>query len=134
MPKRDDFRPRLAAYVAVCARRNFRPGSHDCALFAAGAVKEMTGQDLARGFRSYRSLKAGRKRLADKGFEDLADFVASKLPEIPPLMAQVGDVAVLEDDNGQTALGIVQGPMIYVLRPSGLGTVPLADAKRAFRV
>ena len=38
-----------------------------------------------------------------------------------------GDLAVVEGDGGR-ALGIVQGTMIYVLRPEGLGLLPIERA------
>ena len=121
----------LIAYAAEAGARPFRPGRHDCALFAAGWVKIATGQDLARGWRStYRSLKRGQRLLEDAGFADHVDCAAAQLPEIAPAFAQVGDLAVLEDD----AFGINAGEMIYCLKPQGLGLVPRGTMRRAFAV
>ncbi|AET73304.1 hypothetical protein EMVG_00018 [Emiliania huxleyi virus PS401] len=132
--RKKTWRPDLAEYVAAAARQPFRPGRHDCALFAAGAVKAMTGADFARGYRStYRSLAKGRQVLQEKGFADHVALAAHHLPEIAPIMAQEGDIAVVAGD-ADSALGVVQGPMIYVLRPGGLGLEPLTAAVRAFRV
>lgn len=130
------WRTALFDYVHDVARRPFQWGEHDCALFAAGAVKAMTGEDFAAGYRGrYKTLRGGLGLLRRKGFVDHADMAASVLEEIHPSRAQVGDVAAIEE-SGHTALGIVQGPRIYVLRPgeAGIGTVGLLDAKRAFRV
>jgi hypothetical protein len=121
----------LIAYAAEAGARPFRPGRHDCALFAAGWVKRATGQDLARGWRSrYRSLKRGQTLLETAGFADHVALAAAQLPEIAPAFAQVGDLAVLEDN----AFGIVAGEMIYCLRPDGLGLVPRLAMRRAFVV
>jgi hypothetical protein len=121
----------LLDYVADAGVRPFRPGRHDCALFAAGWVKLMTGQDLARGRRSrYRSLRGGQKLMEEAGFRDHVDLAAAHLPEIAPAFAQIGDLAVLEDD----AFGIVAGEMIYCLKPQGLGLVPRGEMRRAFAV
>ena len=121
----------LIAYASESGTRPFRPGRHDCALFAAGWVKLATGQDLARGWRSrYRSLKRGQQLLEAAGFTDHVAFAASHLPEIAPAFAQVGDLAVLDDQ----AFGIVAGEMIYCLRPEGLGLVPRSAMRRAFQV
>ena len=121
----------LIAYAAEAGQKPFRPGRHDCALFAAGWVKLVTGWDLARGWRStYRSLKRGQQLLEEAGFADHVAFAASHLPEIPPAFAQVGDLAVLETQ----AFGIVAGEMIYCLRPNGLGLVPRSAMRRAFQV
>lgn len=121
----------LVAYAAEAGRRPFRPGRHDCALFAAGWVKIATGQDHARGWRStYRSLKRGQQMLEEAGFSDHVEFAASHLPEIAPAFAQIGDLAVLDDD----AFGINAGEMIYCLKPEGLGLVPRNAMHRAFAV
>ena len=121
----------LINYAADAGRRAFRPGRHDCALFAAGWVKRVTGQDFARGWRStYRSLKRGQQLLTEAGFADHVAYAATHLPEIPPAFAQVGDLAVL----GDQAFGIVAGEMIYCLRSDGLGLVPRGHMRRAFKV
>jgi len=124
----------LLKYAQDVARREFKPGQHDCALFTAGAVKAMTGVDLARGWRSkYRSLKRGHALLRENGFPDLASLVAEHFQEIPSLSAQVGDIAIIEQD-GEQALGIVQGRYAWVLHVGGLGVVDLTNIARAFRV
>ena len=121
----------LIAYAAEAGQRPFRPGRHDCALFAAGWVKIATGQDYARGWRStYRSLKCGQQLLEEAGFSDHVDFAAAHLPEIAPAFAQVGDLAVLDDQ----AFGITVGEMIYCLKPEGLGLVLRGQMRRAFQV
>ena len=121
----------LIAYAADAGQRPFRPGHHDCALFAAGWVKLVTGRDLARGWRStYRSLRRGQQLLEEAGFADHVALAAAHLPEIAPAFAQVGDLAVLETQ----AFGIVAGEMIYCLRPEGLGLVPRSAMRRAFNV
>ena len=121
----------LIAYAAEAGQKPFRPGRHDCALFAAGWVKLSTGKDHARGWRSsYRSLKRGQQLLEDAGFADHVDFAAAHLPEIAPSFAQVGDLAVLDDQ----AFGITAGEMVYCLKPQGLGLVPRSAMRRAFAV
>ena len=121
----------LIAYAAEAGQRPFRPGRHDCALFAAGWVKLATGRDLARGWRSsYRSLSKGQHMLEDAGYADHVALAAAHLPEVAPAFAQIGDIAVLETQ----AFGIVAGEMIYCLRPEGLGLVPRGQMRRAFQL
>lgn len=142
MTRHTDWRTRLLAYVSDCAARPFAAGRHDCALFAAGAVEAMTGRDLAAEWRGrYRSIGGGLRLLARAGHADQVAFAAHLLPEwldtagAPwPLRAEVGDVAAVEGDGGRPALGIVQGPGIYVLQEGGLATLPLILAQRAFRL
>lgn len=133
MKRLSDWRPRLVAYMNTAARKPFRPGRHDCALFAAGAVEAMTGVDLARGWRGYSSLKSGAKKLAERGYDDHIALAEAHFDEVPTLFAQVGDIAVVDGDT-EDAFGVVQGDQIYVLRRTGLGLMPLTAAKRVFRV
>ena len=135
--RRPDWRARLAAYMAQVAVTAFRPGRHDCALFAAGAIEAMTGVDIAAPWRgSYRSLAAGRKALADAGFASHVDVVARLFPETGPALAHVGDLAVLPSDvpDEPGALGVVQGAGVYALRPSGLVLLDRLTIERAFCV
>ena len=134
MTRLPDWKPRLIAYLATVARRPYRPGRHDCALFVAGGVAAMTGIDLAAEWRGYASLREGRARLAEAGIEDLAGLAARHFAEVPGLFAQEGDVAVLSDRRGQQALGLVQGPCVYGVGRSGLALAPLTAVERAFRV
>ncbi len=121
----------LFDYLLAANQQSFRPGQHDCALFAAGWVREVTGQDLARGYRSkYRSLKRGGQVLAEAGFESHVAMAAAHLPEIAPAFAMPGDVVVVADD----AFGILIGDRVAVLSPGGVGYVSRLDVHRAFAV
>ena len=136
-PRLPDWRPRLVSYIGGVVRTGFRPGSHDCALFAAGAVQAMTGTDLAERWRGkYITLGAGRAMLRAQGFADHLEVAASLFPEIPPALAGVGDLAVVASDvpGDPGALGVVQGGAVYVLSPSGLSLVNRLNIERAFRI
>ena len=135
LKRHPQWRPNLCAYLASVSRQKFRPGSHDCALFAAGAVKAMTGVDLAAAYAGrYRTVAEGMEMLRAEGVADLAGLVVRHFEEIPPLMAGVGDLALVEGEGGEDALGVVQGPSIYVLQRDGLGRVSLEAGLKGFRV
>lgn len=132
--KQPNWQASLTDYAASVAAMPFDPATHHCAFFAAGAVRAMTGVDLAAKWRGRtKTVAAGLRALRRAGFDDHVALVAAHFDEVPPAFAQVGDIAVLATE-GQPALGIVAGPVVYVLHPHGLGTVPLTDAQRAFRV
>lgn len=136
MKRKPNWRTLLAAYVEQVAHKPFAWGEHDCALFAAGAVEAMTGEDIAAGYRGrYKTLAGGRRMLKRKGFDTHADLAASLFEVVHPSSAQVGDLAAIEVEGGM-ALGVVQGERIYVIGPdeSRIGTVALSQAARAFRV
>ncbi|GAB5431083.1 MAG: hypothetical protein EpisKO_04530 [Epibacterium sp.] len=134
--RRPDWHSRLAAYLARVARLPFRPGSHDCVLFAAGAVEAMTGTDLAAEYRgSYRTLKDGQEVLKARGYADHIALVEDLFESVAPALAQVGDLAVVPGGQGERgALGIFQGSGVYVLDPSGLAVVDRLTAYGAFSV
>lgn len=124
----------LIAHVAASARRPFRYGEHDCALFTLDALAVMTGTDLASPFRGrYTTFRGGIRILRRAGFRDHLDLVGRHLAETSPASAGPGDLVVLEGAEG-SALGVLQGEGIYCLRPSGLAVAPRAAAQRAFEV
>ncbi|WP_370286930.1 DUF6950 family protein [Pseudooceanicola nanhaiensis] len=135
MKRLSDWRSRLAAYIAVSFERPLRPGRFDCALFAAGAIEAMTGEDPAADWRgSYSTIEGGISALRAAGHTDHVAFAAALFDEVPVAHARLGDLAVVPEGD-RAGLGVVQGARVYVLHISGgLGTVPLIAAERAFRV
>ena len=135
MTRYPDWRTRLAAYLQDTARRPFRPGVHDCVLWAAGARAAMTGIDPMADWRGrYSTIEEGLRLALQHGCAEPWLQVVVDLEEVPPAYAQVGDLALLDGEDGVPALGVVQGAAIYVLHPRGTGTVPLTRSRRAWRV
>lgn len=99
-----DWEQRLYQFIEGRRLRPFAWGQHDCALFAADAVQQMTGVDLAADYRGkYRTLKEAR------GLGELADLVdragLSRKPN--PRFAMRGDVVLM--GGPRPALGICLG-------------------------
>lgn len=137
MKRLPDWPARLHAFVDSVKAEPFRWDGHDCAVgWAADAVLAMTGEDPAKDCRGrYQTARGAAKTMKRKGFDNLADLAASKLPEIHVSQAKLGDIAVIpKDDVFGGSLGIVNGETILVIREDGMGVVPLFDASRAFRV
>lgn len=133
MGMRKDWRARLGDYLAGEARRPFEYGKSDCALFAAGALNAMTGSDPSVAYRGrYTSLRGGLRILRKDGFRDHVERAAALLTEVSPRRAKVGDIAVVKTADGPS-LGVVQGGWVVVRTMSGLGFVPIDQAKRVFR-
>ena len=129
------WRTGLMQYLGEVARSPLVFGTHDCALFAAGAVRAMTGTDLAAPYRGqYTTLEGGLRLLQRAGFADHVALARSVLPVISAAEASPGDLAIIPMDP-LPALGVVQGAGIYVLDLTGnLGLLPLTDAVEALRV
>jgi hypothetical protein len=134
-PRRPTWRADLTEYLAEVARRPFRPGAHDCALFAAGAVEAMTGVNPVSEMRgAYRTLDAGRAALQAAGYRDHIAVAEALLPPVAPARASVGDLAAVRASDGAMALGVVQGSAVYVLQLDGLALVSRLKIERAFKV
>lgn len=125
-----DWRSHLDAYLDEKVRVPFEYGTNDCALFAAGAVLAMTGFDPAESFRGrYHTRAQAYRTLMSRGYGKVEEIARSFFREIHPSRAQIGDLAVI-----RSAVGVVGGSMVFVLRENGLGQVPLALATTAFEV
>lgn len=137
--KLSGWRGRLAVVLSTNETKEFSWGENDCFMgIVVPAVEAMIGIDIGAEYRgSYDSEESAITALARFGFADLVDLVASKFPEVPPALAQVGDIAVIPHEGaggfGGT-LGIVTGERIISLVPTGRATVKLMRASRAFRV
>ena len=130
MERPNNWRVLLINHILEAERKPFKYGENDCAIFAADAVKVMTGEDYAAEFRGTYSTAIGAKRkLKAAGFNDLAHLASNKFEEVPPLTATIGDLAIVEGDSGP-ALGVVLGADIA----TASGRVPLIEIKKAYRV
>jgi len=111
----------------------FRPGRVDCANYAHGWYKLVTGQDIrARLGITYSTLEEGKAALRAKGYPDLAALAASHMPEIPPADAALGDIATVREGD-EIILGIMGGPQVHLLTLNGPSVLSRCKAERVFR-
>ena len=138
-----DWPARLHAAVEAAQVRAFAWGSADCCLTACDCVLAMTGVDPAAWFRGRYTTASGARRslkaFAGAGLESTVERITRELamPEVPPLMAQRGDVVLIEANEcppEHLALAVCLGPCIAAQGPECLSMVPLARALRAWRV
>lgn len=132
-----DWRGRLRDALAHAGAQPFAWGSHDCLTGLVGpAVLAMTDTDCTFAWRGrYTTILGAARVMNSDGFADLADLIGSVLPEIHPSQAGSGDVAAIPThDAFGFALGIVTGPTVAVLSPTGLAAMPRAAMTRAFKV
>lgn len=131
---------------AIAARRDtpFAWGSQDCALFACDVAKAVCGVDFAAPLRGRYSTGIGAARVLKSfagsdakecGLEAAVEKIAAghDRPEVAPLMAQRGDLVLLDTLAGP-ALGICIGEHVATAGPEGVALLPLADVTRAWRV
>lgn len=138
LKRRTDWRRRFSDEIDRIRLTPFSWGAHDCGPGLVGnVVLAITGNDVAAVYRNrYSSMTGALRVMRNDGFSNLADLVASFLPEHDHISrAQVGDIAAVPMNSSfGFALGVVNGERIFVLMPDGIGTVDLLDATRAFKV
>lgn len=134
MSRLPDWPKRLHAYIVETRALPFEWGTHDCALFAAGAVEAVTGEDPAAKWRGQYTTEAeGMALIRAAGFADHIAAARHERHSCPVLKAQKGDLAILDSPDGQ-ALGVVVGGVIAVLTPRGMGSVLLETAAETLMV
>lgn len=117
---------RLIEYVDAHAAQPFEWGAFDCACFAAGWVREATGEDALDGIDWHDEVSALRL-MRDGG--GLPVLVTTRLgAAIPAALAQRGDV-VLTSVNGRDALGVCLGEVFAM--PAASGGVALVGMDHA---
>jgi hypothetical protein len=137
----DGWPERLAEFLDRRQLMPFSWGLHDCALFAADAVKEITGVDVAEDLRgTYNSAEQALRILKAKG--GLRGIVSGRLPlYLSPLQAHRGDVVCVlmpdpdPEQPGREILGIVAGNGFWAA--PGERRVeyrPMAEVRDAFAV
>jgi hypothetical protein len=122
------------------AHEEFAWGKNDCALFAADGIEAITGVDVARDFRGYNdepSAWASIKSVCNGStVDDAIVFIATKfdLCELEhPLMAQRGDLVVIEQESRRiAALVHLNGRHVVAVGEGGLRRYPITEVKRAW--
>jgi len=117
--------------------RAYEWGVHDCVTFAADCVEAMTGSDPIADLRGHwRGPVSARRIMTEEGADTLGDLAAQRLPEIAPSLAQRGDIVLCkgDGDSDEEFLAVCQGHTAVGPAANGLIHVPMAQAKRAYRV
>jgi hypothetical protein len=133
----------LDTFLRENANAKFEWGALDCSLFAADAIKAMTGVDIAEDFRDKYHDEASAFALiktitGGTTVTDAAAYCANKhgLTEWKyPLQAQRGDLVVV-DNAGNLIAGIVDltGKYVAALGESGIIRISTTHIKRAWHV
>ena len=123
-------------FALLCIERQRRPfewGAHDCCLWAADAVRAVTGQDFAEGLRgTYATAAEAARMLAQAG--GVRALATHALGEpVGPLMAAVGDVVLFEQD-GRELLAVCNGGTALAVAGQGLEPLPMSAALAVWKV
>ena len=143
MKRYDDWPKRLDTFFRQRMNQPFEWGAQDCGLFAADAILEMTGEDLAAGLRgrystAQEAIDLIAAETAGGGLAELAEMLTERagLVKVSVLAARRGDLILLDMD-GKPALGILSLDGIHATMPGEHGLLnvyPVSETTAAWRV
>jgi hypothetical protein len=123
---------------------SFSWGKNDCCTFAADAIKAFTGTDIAADFRGKyndqpTALAAIHNITGGRTVADAAVWAAKKhgLEErTHPLMAQRGDLVLIQNGDGNLIAGIVHlnGRHVVSVGEDGMKRFSIRAVKRAWKI
>lgn len=129
-----DWEDRLSAWLSECAGASFEWGTLDCLMFAAGAVKAVTGHDPAKGHRGkYNSLDGSVRYLKKLGADSPSEYLDKTFPPVPKAFARRGDL-VLAEGNVGVCVGGVSLFIGYENEEPGLIRIPFAEWQAAWAI
>lgn len=133
-----DWLQRLNALCVARLDVPFAWEANDCGSFAADAVRAQHGCDTLAAMRMPRpTARAARRALGRSGGAH-AVMAAAGLPQVPPPLAQRGDLVLLHQPahgrRRRLLLGVCMGAWAVAPGCHGLATVPMARAVAAWRV
>ena len=134
MTRFEDWPQRLDAAIRAAKGRPFSWGDHDCTLFAANVVRELTGEDPAAMYRgTYSNKEEADTAIVEAG--SLETLVIAALGEpISPKLAQRGDVVMIETEEDGEALGICLDHRAAFAAPVGVTLLKMSRCSKAWRV
>ena len=94
-----DWEERLNAVVAKHQAVPGEWGKSDCWTLTMDAIRAVRGKGVLTKLAKYKSEAAGYRVFAKAGFKTVEEALASVLEPVPVLMAQRGDVGVIERDG-----------------------------------
>lgn len=107
-------------------------GVSDCYLIADDTVEAISGERMFPGV-VYSSEIGAAKALRAHGFDNVEQAFASKFEEIPPSLAQRGDIGVV-DDNGSICGGVFTALGFMTRSDTVPIFLPVSRVKTAFKV
>ncbi len=132
-----DWQSRLNKMIQEARDEEYKIGKHDCALFAAKVIKEITGRDFLSGLEGkYNSRFSSLRFIKEVAGAGLKEAVSRFLEQetIPVSYATQGDLMLLVDFTEMEHLGICIGRRTAFLTDAGLCFFETLDCEWAWRV
>lgn len=134
MTRLEDWQERFHDVVERHSRLPFSWHESNCVYFVADVVEAITGEDPCAAERGCVDEQDFRRRLVAAGVRGVDEGMAARFPEIPPALAQRGDIGVVMVDG--EACGVVVAGQ-HVLGKDRAGQMmpwPRSLMIRAFKV
>jgi hypothetical protein len=133
MTRLPDWQTRFALLCIERRARAFAWGQHDCCLWAADAVRSLTGQDFAADLRGTYATAAEASRVLKKlgGVRGIA--TAALGASVAPAFAAVGDIVLMQQD-GRELLAACNGLEALCAGDAGLAPASMQQALAAWKV
>lgn len=129
-----DWEKRLKAAIEKHMALPSAYGVSDCYLIADDAVEAVTGKTMyGTEARRYKTPAGAGKQLRKRGFETVEDAFRARFAEVPPTLAQRGDIGVVESD-GEICGGVFTALGFAVRDTKRVRFLPASAVKAAFRV
>jgi hypothetical protein len=123
-----DWLERLSLYLEVRRDERFEWGEHDCGLFAAGAVKAITGVDVSEPVGAYADKLGAAEYLREKGYRTLKGAVTKKLGKpVHPSHCQKGDIILRHK-----AVGVCVGRFTWFVGEEPTAILVEEDGEHSF--
>lgn len=142
MKRLPDWESRLYAYLRARKAAAFDPVSSNCAIFVAGLIEAMTGEDPveALGVTLPGSALGAARILAEfGGVRGLAERYFGA-PAVPAALAGRGDILIaagdllIEGSTDRETLGVSDGSQALFVGPRGLERFPLSACSGCWRL
>lgn len=132
--RKTDWESRLGVVVAKHQALPGEWGTSDCYVIPDDAVEALTGERMYPKARNYKTDAGAAKQLRKHGFENVAEAFEAKFPDVPPILAQRGDIGVIERE-GQFCGGVFTA-IGFMTRAHGYPVefLPISAVTRAFKV
>ena len=136
-----DWPERLDAAINEAAGQPFAWGQHDCALAAATAVQAITGVDPMADIRGAYRDALSAMRMAERlsgggGFEAALRAVCDRLglQQIPPTLAQRGDIGLVTGADGRPVTAVWGGSAWLAPGADGMESLSARQATAAWHI
>jgi hypothetical protein len=131
MNRLEGWEKRLADHIDDARGKAFDWESHNCWLFAAGAILAITGVDAGKAYRGPKTMGGFLRRFHRLGGVEAA---MKDWPKQPIKSTRRGDVVVVRPPEGEDVFGVCTGKYAVCLLKTGIAHRPMKCAISSWRV